>query len=296
MLKRLLNTFFAIYYREWWNIAICDIGEDLTPQNIHWVKPTYKDRWFADPFIISDDTDSYKVLVEEYFVPARKGRLARLTISKDNYEILENETILDLPTHLSFPNFMKVNGDYIVYPENSKSGSLSYYSYGKSLESGKILINQPLTDAVIFKQGEDYYLLATSLSTCNGNVCEVFKSSSSLSGYKLFQKIEFSDNIARGAGNVFVYEGRIIRPAQVCNNAYGEGLCFQELTIIDGKVNLKEIKRLKPLTREYPNGFHTYNVYGNKVIIDGYRYRSPLLRVVCKCILKLHDIRSGKRI
>ncbi len=299
MINKLLNDFFALYYREWWNIAICEIGKDLTPQNIHWVKPTYNDRWFADPFIIDETEENYIVLVEEYIVPEHKGRLARLTINKENYQIINNETILDLPTHLSFPNYIEVDGKLYIYPENSKSGSLWYYMYDKRLEDGRLMLNQPLTDAVIFKYADSYYLLATQLVTCNGNICEVYKSTSPLTDYKLVQKIEFPDNIARSAGNIFEYEGKLIRPAQICNNAYGEGLSFQELRIIDGRIELREVKKTFPLTKDYPDGFHTYNVYGKKVIIDGYRYRSKSLRQVSALLLqlliKVNSIRKANR-
>jgi hypothetical protein len=53
---------------------------------------------------------------------------------------------------------------------------------------------------------------------------------------------------------------------------------LQVLEENDGQISLKEIKRMMPPTKDYPEGFHTYNVYkDNVVVIDGYRYGSKFL-------------------
>ena len=65
-------------------------------------------------------------------------------------------------------------------------------------------------------------------------------------------------------------DGRLIRPAQNCNNGYGLGLVFQEVTIEDDKLILKEINRLYPNDKKYDIGLHTYNRFGNVAIVDGY--------------------------
>ena len=273
IIKKILNQ----YVYQVWNIAIADIADDLTPVNIKWMKHRYKDRWFADPFIIDETDDCFIILVEEFMHSTRLGRLARLTVTKKECNLVRNDTILDISTHLSFPNPIVVEGEIYIYPENSKGGETKLYTYGDVLTQCGLLSEQPLADATITKQGDMYYMFATIGKDCNGSKLVIYASTEPLNGYKKVQEFHFSDNIARRAGNVFTWHGKQISPAQICNGGYGKGISFQELNVVNGRVELKEIKRLFPPTKDYAEGFHTYNVYHNKVIIDGYRYGSKFL-------------------
>ena len=260
------------YVLQDWNIAIAERNDDLSLKNIRWMKHNYNDRWFADPFIIDDTEDAYIVLVEEYMHATRLGRLARLTVSKKDCCLLKNETILDIETHLSFPNPIIVDGKVYIYPENGAAGNTKYYAYGKELKQEGVLSELPLADATITEMKGQYYIFATLGEECNGNNLRVYKSNAPLSCYMECQQIRFKDNTARRAGNVFEWNGQLISPAQVCNNDYGEGVSLQVLEENDGQISLKEIKRMMPPTKDYPEGFHTYNVYkDNVVVIDGYR-------------------------
>ncbi len=272
-----IRKFLFKYVYQQWNIAIADIGENFIPTNIKWMKHDYTDRWFADPFIIDDTKDNYIVLAEEYLRDALKGRLVRLTLSKTDCKLQNNETILELPTHLSFPNFIDVDGVRYIYPENGKSGMTSYYEYGVLLRNPKVLFPHPIADAIIYHSDNKYYLLYTNDVECNGNRLQISVSDNPLSGYTHFQTVEFADNTARRAGNIFEWKGRIISPAQISNNNYGEGLSLQELSFENGDICLKEFARMSPQTKRYSKGFHTYNVYKSIVVIDGYRYGNNLL-------------------
>lgn len=272
------RKFLIKYVLQDWNIAIAEKNEDLSLKEIRWMKHSYKDRWFADPFIIDDTKDSYIILAEEYMHPTRIGRLARLTVSKEDCSLLNNETILDLSTHLSFPNYIELDGKVFIYPENGAAGNTKYYAYGKILEYKGQLSALPLADATVVTLNGNYYILATLGEECNGNNLRVYKSKSPLSGYKESQQIQFKDNTARRAGNVFEYNGQLISPAQICNKDYGEGVSLQVMEEQNGQISLKEIKRMMPPTKEYPEGFHTYNVYKEHVVaIDGYRYGCKFL-------------------
>lgn len=282
----LIRKFLFKYIHDNWNIAIADIGDDLTPLNIKWMKHDYKDRWFGDPFFVGKTKDDYIILVEEFIRDVRKGRLARLTVDIEDFRLLKNETILDLPTHLSFPNPIVVNEKTYIYPENGASGHTTYYEYDTILRSPRLLSNLPLADAVIYRHEDKFYLLYTLGKECNGNVLHVAVADSAFGEYKPIQEITFADSVARRAGNVFQWEGRSISPAQVNNNRYGEGISFQEITIENGLVSLREIKRIFPSWNEYDKAFHTYNVMGNKVVIDGARIGWPKISSIYRKLRK----------
>ena len=205
------------------------------------------------------------------------GRICKLIVDKKDCRLIRNETLLDLDTHLSFPNVFSSGGDTFIYPENSASGLLTFYrlAVGDSLEK-KIVLPIPLIDPVLYHINDGEVLLLGTLpeeNNGNGNVLHIYKSGQQFGPYKEIQQISFKDNIARRAGNVFEWNGKVISPAQICNKHYGEGISLQELVFSeDGLLSIKEIKRLEAKKVTKMTGFHTYNVFGNKVVIDGYHY------------------------
>ena len=275
--RNFLNKLLFKYIYRQWNIAIASVSEDLTPTKARWIKHTYKDRWFADPFILYETNKEYIILAEEYIRDDKKARLARLTVNKKDCTLLKNETILNLPTHLSFPNFISINGKTYIYPENGRSGSTDYYEYGEELKRVGVLSPLPLADAVIQKIGDLNFMFFTIGKECNGNKLIVYSSENSFGPYHPFQEIFFIFYIARRAGRFFYWKGKLVSPAQVCNNAYGEALSLQEVIYKDNKFFFKEIKRIYPNSEIFPHGLHTYNTLGEHVVIDGYKYDYPLI-------------------
>jgi len=262
-----------------WNIAFCEMGEDMSPVNLRWMKHDYSDRWFADPFFLEETPYAYVILVEEYMRHVRKGRLAKLIVEKKECQLVQNETLLDLKTHLSFPNVFIYGGETYIYPENSAAGELTFYCLSSNGLEKRAVIPVPLIDPVFYQIYEDLVLLlGTMPEDANGNILHVFKSASLFGPYEEVQQIIFKDNIARRAGNIFKWKGRVIAPAQVCNKHYGEGISFQEVDFREGDcLSLREILRLEAKKVTKMTGFHTYNVVGNKVVIDGYYYGNEFI-------------------
>ena len=99
-----------------WNIGFVENTLDEViggePLKIRWLNHNCKDRWFADPFILDVTDDKIYVLVEEYYYPHKRGRLAMLTIDKASNSLLKVDTILELDSHLSFPAIIR-RGDKI---------------------------------------------------------------------------------------------------------------------------------------------------------------------------------------
>lgn len=277
----MIRKFWNKLIQTTWNIAIGEIIEGLSPVNIKWLEHDYHDRWFADPFFLEETSDTYVILAEEFMLNVGLGRICKLIIGKKDCRLIHNETLLDLETHLSFPNVFCYDGDTYVYPENSASGQLTIYRLTQGGLEQKTILPIPLIDPVIFHNNDGCVCLFGTLpeeSNGNGNLLHVYKSNQQFGPFEEIQQITFNDNIARRAGNMFEWDGKIISPAQVCNKHYGEGVSYQELEFSeDGSLVLKEIKRLKAQNVTKMTGFHTYNVIGNKVVIDGYHYGSELV-------------------
>lgn len=227
--------FFELVRRYKWDLGIAFEAEghryDASEWNFHIIKAP-KDRWFADPFILDVTDTVIIVLVEEFSYRINRGRLAKLIIDKETFQLKSMKIVLDLNTHLSFPAILRDGTDIYIYPENSASGSSMLYKYNSEDDSVSVikqLSNQPLTDAIITKIDDSSYIFTTEIPTQNGNKLSIYTALDDMESYKLIQNITLFDNTARSAGDIFVDNGKIVRPAQNCNGGYGVGLVFQEI-------------------------------------------------------------------
>lgn len=273
--------------RHKWDLAIItpeDFDEELGLSKAHFIKNPYKNKWFADPFIFNVTDDTIDVLVEEYDKHIRKGRIARLSVSKKTYSISSVKILLELDTHLSFPAISRIANEIYIYPENSAAGKLSIYKYDPSNDEMtlyRVLVNKPLTDAVFY----DKYIFATELPQPNGNILKVYSSDDDGNNYSFLQDIIFESNIARNGGDFFDYYGVIARPAQICDDGYGKGISLQSIIINDNGFCFRELKRFFP-PQGY-TGLHTYNQYKGYGIVDCRRY---VHRIVLGFLHKLRHL------
>lgn len=275
----ILKKYWKKIIQDTWNIAIAEMGDDLNPINIKWMTHNYSDRWFADPFLLDETPDNYIILAEEFMFYNNKGRICKLTVEKNEFKLIHNETLLDKENHLSFPNiYINEEAKTFIYPENNASGHLTVYHLSEQGPTQKVIIPMPMIDPVFIKRDDCLLLLGTLPEDANKNVLHIYKSSRQMDKFEDVQKIIFSDNIARRAGNVFEWKGKIIAPGQICNRHYGEGISLQEITFADdGSLNIKEIKRLEAKKVTKMTGFHTYNVMGNVIVMDGYHYGNEVI-------------------
>ena len=199
------------------------LHEGLKNTKLNKVKNPYSNKWFADPFILEEDSTSIQFLVEEFDYSVGRGRIARLLVDKGNNEIKECSVILDLPTHLSFPVIYRVDNEIYVHPENSASGASYMYRYDRGVDKlvePRLIIKQPIADAIIRHVDDCYIMYATRNPNANG--CELieYRSSSLFGPYTECPPHHFELNTARMAG---MFIGGI-RPAQDCYRDYGKAV------------------------------------------------------------------------
>jgi hypothetical protein len=238
--------------------------------SVKWIETGYKDRWFADPFILDVNDAEVKILVEEYFYNEKKGRIAEITIERCSNKLIKNKTLLDIPTHLSFPAIWREKDTIYVYPENSASGSLFLYRYTENgLVFDSILGIEPLTDAIMTDFFAEHRLYSTCMPSPNGNDLGLYLLDKGV--FHLAKIIKFSNCDARMAGDFFKYKNKIYKPSQDCSRRYGGAIRIYETE--DGiSFNYKVT-----LTSPHPSlklGLHTINSFKGVTVVDavGYRY------------------------
>lgn len=278
LLKQLLSHYS-------WDIAYGTYNESILSSGlkgikINLVKNPYKNKWFADPFILEEGQDSIQFLVEEFDNRIRRGRIARIKVNKSNNTIVECSIILDLPTHLSFPVIYRMNDELYVHPENSASGASYLYRYDRQndkLVEPKLILSEPVADAIIRQDRDNYVMYATRVPETNGCTLIEYSSNSFFGPYTKTGEDFFDKNTARMAGMFLNINETTIRPAQDCFGGYGKAVIF-----FNGH---SEISRLVTQSYKYA-GIHTFNTFEGSFVIDLKKYDFPLLYKLSRIIKK----------
>lgn len=269
-----------------WDIAYGIYSDDIIENGlkgvkINVVKNPYKSKWFADPFILEENDNYIQFLAEEYDYTVNRGRIARLKVLKKDNMIEECSIILDIPTHLSFPVIYRVDEVIYVHPENSASGASFVYRYDREIDKlvePQMVINEPIADAIIKKDGETYRMFATRIPETNGSILYEYISENLFGPYKLLGEDFFNKNTARMAGMFLkASNGQTIRPAQDCFGGYGKAVIMYD--------EHKVVNRISPKSYKHA-GIHTFNTLGNSFVIDYKKYDYPLIYKLLKLLKK----------
>lgn len=266
------------------------VQEDLqsvvngAPIHVDWLKHSYKDRWFADPFILDVTDDEIIVLVEEWYDPIQRGRISKLVVDRNTFELKHLKVMIDEGTHLSFPAIERRGGEVYIYPERAGT-KLEGYVYDKEndcfVKTG-LVSDLPLTDAVITDFFGERLLFSTKLPDANGKELGIYFLGKEMSELKLIEYHHFDENVSRMAGNFFECGGKIYRPAQVCIKSYGDAVSLQQVSVDDGKWTFHEVRRIYSPNPDLDLGFHTFNILNGLIVVDAIGYRKPKLCHILK--------------
>lgn len=278
MIKQRLIDFFL---QESWNVGFVTMPLEhvigsTEPLNIQWLKHDYKDRWFADPFILDVDENNIYVLVEDYVRTKAKAHISLLTVDRLNYKLLDIDPIIEESTHLSFPIINRKEDHLLIYPENGASGKLKLYSFDRITKKCKFereLFDGALADAVLVNiQGQEY-LVATEGEELNGKILNFYVKDSSV--FRFERSVHFERNTARNAGEWFNFDGQLYRPAQDCDLRYGAAMEIQRFNPQD--FSFDTVRRIAPTSKKYSRGIHTFNHFKGYSVVDGYGYDRPII-------------------
>ena len=251
--------------------------------DIVWMKHNYKDRFFADPFLIKQDDDFYYLLAEEYPFKTEKGVISLLKVEKKGFRLVDKRVVIEEPYHLSFP-FCEENGNTIV-PESVAANETFIYTFDLNtmkVVDKKKLLDVGLVDAVFYKE----FLFASK--KVNPKL-DLYSFKRTKDGYKECNNGEptiSSIVFSRSAGRFFECNGVTYRPAQDCEERYGKRVQITKVEEIkDGCLSFTPYKSID--SSQYPPYYetmHTFNVYDGIVIVDGSK---DFVRFPMKALYKL---------
>jgi len=272
-----------------YTIGFMEFTEDLVKTDgkmpeVHWLKDNYRMGWFADPFILRMTDDEIVVLVEEFVYKLRRGVISQVIIDRTDYSIKEVKQIINTGFHLSFPAYFKKDGKVFIYPEQGNRGGTWLYEYDeKTCIAKELCVINPNavvdTNILDLPTGEKVQTCTTA-PDYNGCVLDVYKyyDKDCPSVLRPLFHIDSPHKTARNAGLFFKVGNDVYRPAQYCENSYGQATELQKLVFNDKGFSLQPVRRLYSPNKDYPDAFHTFNVLDNRwVAVDGRRKRFPML-------------------
>lgn len=224
-IHRYLDGAYHIGFVENWDLE----QPEKTYSNTKWLNTsTYRGGWFADPFIISADDNYITLLVEEFRYDTGKGRLSKIQVQRDGYKLLKVEPILDISTHLSYPHPISQNGELFICPENCAANEVSIYKFdGNNLYDKIKILDGRYVDTQIIEHDGTFYAFTTITEKNGGSsTLEIFNAPKLTGPYTHSQTINNPENEERGAGPIFKYKDRLIRPTQNCRGGVWTRYCF----------------------------------------------------------------------
>lgn len=285
----LKRKFFGLLYREQWGLLVHSGQAGHVPASFSGFKRLIppKDRLWADPFVIQQKGKDY-IFIEEMTFRGKKGHIAVMEAEgKGQYST--PRPVLKRPYHLSYPFIFRHKDQLYMMPETLQNQSIELYKchiFPDKWQFEKTLISDiSATDATLFNYRDTFWLF-TSVDTHPGTSINdelfLFYASSLTDTHwtphpqnPIVSDVRF----ARPAGNLFIQNGKLLRPAQDCSKHYGYGMQIMEVTTIN-----KETYAEQHAQSIYPElakekkiaGTHTLNFSDNLTVSDGIFIRNRL--------------------
>ncbi len=265
--KLFLEQWFLIFNLE-------NKSETKLLKNFHKILPP-KDRFWADPHIVFRN-NLYYIFFEEFIYKQNKGHISYFTID-ENGIYTKPIKILEQPFHLSYPFIFEYENELYMIPE-SQEKSIQLYKCLKFPEKWEfqknLLTNISAADSTIFFHQNKWWMFSGIKDNQRmdwGNLCIFYADNPISDNWIPHQNNPIIKNISnsRPAGNFFIEDGNLCRPAQISTtDTYGKGIIINKINILNEKNYDEEpIKTIEPWKKSII-GIHTLNHVNNLTIFD----------------------------
>jgi hypothetical protein len=228
----------------------------------------------ADPFLATHDGQHY-LIYEDMLPVTRHGRLAAMPAFD---AAARPEVILEKPYHLSYPFVFQHAGDWWMIPESSENRTVDLYRairFPYQWEHSRTLMEgAALSDTTPFLYEGMWYFFTTCMLPGRAYMGLLFFAEALDAPWRLHPSSPLSGDaaIARAAGPIVQWNGKLVRPVQDCALTYGRAVTLfeiQELT----PTRLREQKRLQiePTWQKNLSGTHTFCSLGSMLAMDARR-------------------------
>ena len=240
-----------------------------------------KDRDWADPFVV-EKGGRYYVFFEELLYSTRKAHISMLEIDANGVASAPQK-VLEAEHHLSYPFVFEHDGSLYMLPESARSGSVELYrcvDFPLVWKRERVLISGVrLVDATLHKAADRWWMFANSTagkSRMFDDELHLFHADKLTGDWQPHAKnpVKSDARSSRPAGSLFVRDGALYRPAQVCVPRYGAGLAIQRvLKLTPQQYAERQVERLLADPAGGVIGLHTMNRAGDLTVVDAFARR-----------------------
>ncbi len=267
---------------ELWAIGVLDETPDALVAGrgaavSRWLEVPQGEGYVADPIPWPGRPD--QILCEHWSHFTGRGSLRALTV-RDG-EIAESaEIALPVDCHLSYPFAWKEGERVLCLPEMGAARRQVMYELSPDAAPRPVCTvaeNLVMADPTLFRW-EDLYWIAYTDGDLGlyDNLCLLW--AERVEGPwrpHRANPVKFDVRSSRGAGALFrTGGGELIRPAQDCSRTYGGAVVLNRVLACTTSVYREErVAAVEPdRSGRFPDGLHTFSVWGDRVLVDGKRY------------------------
>jgi hypothetical protein len=236
--------------------------------------PTARGHSWADPRLFGHGSSNW-LFFEQWQNGLSKGEIWCGLLRQDGV-LSEVRPCLRQSYHLSYPQLLEEQGEIFLIPESEQAGGVDLYRaryFPDDWVLERRLIDFPCVDPTVFRWQDRWWMIVSPQNVKGVAALSWLFSAPRLTGPWLVHPagpVAASAENARGAGPVFLYESKLIRPSQDCGLSYGKALIFNEILSLDGEGYAEAaIARVDPGWKPGLAGVHTYSRLNDWEVIDG---------------------------
>lgn len=238
--------------------------------------------YWADPFLVQHDGRCL-LFVEEFVDARNQGVIACLQL-RDDGTAVNLGTVLDEPFHLSYPQVFRWEGVWYMTVESYEADRVSLYRTTDFPRGWTrvcdLLEGCACVDPTLYHHEGRWYLFG-NVSESGGNPSDelfLFVADALEGPYRPHPANPLVADVrsARPAGQLFMQDGRLYRPAQCCAPVYGAAVVFNEvLELSPERYRERQVSRLDPTWTPLQDGCHTFNAAGGRQVLDAHGVPPP---------------------
>jgi hypothetical protein len=238
-----------------------------------------RDRDWADPFAL-EKNGRYYVFFEELPYAAGKAHIAMLELDRSG-RWSAPVRVLERDYHLSYPFLLEHEGNLYMVPESGRNSTIEVYrcvDFPLRWRLERVLLEGlRCVDATLHRSAERWWMFANGAagdSRVFDDELHLFYADRLLGDWRAHPRnpVKSDARCARPAGALFMRNGALHRPAQICVPRYGAGLSINRvLRLTPHEYAERQTERFLPQGEVL--GLHTVNRAADLTVVDIFRQR-----------------------
>lgn len=246
-------------------------------RDVRWLEAPPPRTFVADPFLI--ERDGVRALfLEEYDYARDRGVIDAFVLDAQD-RVVERARIIDVPTHVSYPFPVEIDGVLHLVPENAAGGEVAAYRCVRFPDRWErafaVFPSFDGVDTTLFRHDGRWWAFCTRYTHGSNVALFAFHAGDVRGPWTAHAQnpVVVDVRCARAAGPPFVVDGALYRPGQDCSTTYGGAVVIARIDELDPLRYAETIvSRVEaPRTGPYRDGLHTVSVSGDTIVLDGKR-------------------------